>query len=514
MLKKGKLLILIILLIGLIYRLFISSNGNFIFNMDNGRDMIDVREMVVLKHLRLIGPTTSIDGVFYGPVWYYMLSIPFILSGGNPFASILMEIILWVVGGYFLLILVRIYYGNLATFAVGLIWIASNFILLGSQYAFNPNPILFLTPIFIWSLLKFLENEKIIYQILAFFLAGLFLQFSVPVGIFAPIVILIFSGISLGLKYFKSKVFFIGVLTFLITLLPQFIFDLRYNFAMTHALVLYRSTSHGDIVTNPNLRFPHILESFSNVLLPTFENFEIFTKIFLFSLVFCIFWIFRSGKLLNDKLTLLCLLLLAVPIIGLIPLRVDLLGWYFNASLIAALVLVGFVLKTFQGFKGVGKIVANLLVFALLVFTIKNMSDYISAARKEDGGNSLLKNETAVIDYTYRQANGRNFKVYIYLPSVIDYPYQYLYWWYGLKKYGFLPKDFAYLPDKPEYIKQKQKFNTGSHPENSGLVFLIKEPDQIGQRHLWENNFKNLELLDSQNIGSIIVETVVDTRKE
>ncbi len=509
--KKMNFFILTILAVGLIYRLFISSNGNFIFNMDNARDMVDVREMVILKHLRLIGPTTSVDGVFYGPAWYYIQSVPFIFSGGNPYASILMEIMFWAIGGYFLLTLVNKNYGMLSTFAVGLIWIASNFILLGSQYAFNPNPILFLTPVFIWSLLKFSETKKMFYQVMAFFLGGLFLQFSVPVGIFTTVVIVIYSGFTEGLKFFKTRAFFLGVLSFIATLVPQFVFDLRHGFPMTQALLEYRSTSHGQIITDPALRFPQILKSFYSVLLPTFQNFELFTKIIIIGFILSLLRILRKEKIFDDKLTLLCILLVAVPLIGFIPLKVDLLGWYFNASIVASIFLVGFVLKTLQNVKVMGNIGAYTLVAILFINTTQNIKNYVLDAQNSNSNNSILRNELSAIDYTYKEANGKNFKVYVYMPSVIDYPYQYLYWWHGTNKYGYLPEDYAYLPNVPEYIKQKEKFSASTDDlrkrEDSNLIFLIKEPDQIGQRHLWENSFKNLPTLSTKNFGSIIVET-------
>src|SRR3990172_1185469 len=99
-------IIIFILIAGLFYRLIMTSNGNFLFNMDNARDMVDVREMVVLGKLRLTGPTSAIEGLFNGPAWYYLLAILFIFSGGDPYASVIMEIILWAVGGFFLLKLV------------------------------------------------------------------------------------------------------------------------------------------------------------------------------------------------------------------------------------------------------------------------------------------------------------------------------------------------------------------------------------------------------------------------
>jgi K+-transporting ATPase c subunit len=94
----GKPLILIIiffLIFGIIYRLILTSGGNFIFNMDNARDMIDVREMVVLGHLRLIGPTSGLECFYNGPGWYYFLSLPFVLSGGHPYGAVLLMIVFW-----------------------------------------------------------------------------------------------------------------------------------------------------------------------------------------------------------------------------------------------------------------------------------------------------------------------------------------------------------------------------------------------------------------------------------
>lgn len=507
-LNKTQVIILLILLIGVIYRLIISSNNNFIFNMDNARDMVDVREMVILQKPRLIGQTTSIEGLFYGPGWYYLLSIPFILSGGHPYASILLEIFLWVVGGYFLLYLVNKFYGKLGVIGVAVFWIASNYILLGSQYALNPNPILFLTPVFIFALWKYLETEKIWFGILAWFLAGLFFHFEVAVGVFMPIILLLTIVLSKKWDLFKKTSFYLGVLVFLTTFIPQILFNFKHDSSLFKAILDYKSTSHGDIKTASTLRMVEVYHGFSNSLLPTFMNFEFFTKLmtFLFPIILLIY----LKKFKKDNFTLITLLLFFVPLSGVVFLKLGLASWYFNEALVASIILVGFVFFVLQKVSSLGKIISAVLVGMLLIFTIKNMTGYLAAARVGDNGNSVLKNELAVIDYTYQKANGKNFKVYVYLPSVIDYPYQYLYWWRGLKKYGFLPEEYAYLPKKPEYIAQKEKFNTGSNPPDSGLVFLIKEPDQIGQRHLWENNFKTLPLISTEHIGAVTIETRQD----
>lgn len=509
MLKKIdlKFIILAILLLGVIYRLIISSNGNFIFNMDNARDMVDVREIIALGKPRLIGQTTAIDGFFYGPVWYYLLAVPFILSGGNPYASILMEILMWAIGGYFLLKLVGESYGKLAAIAVGVVWIASNFILLASQYAFNPNPIIFLTPVFIYSLIKFIETEKVQFSLLCWLLAGLFLHFEITVGIFMPIV-LILSVLILGKKkLFLTKNFWLGVIIYFLTLLPQIIFDLRHNFFLVKSLLEFKSGSHAGVKITFFGRLSDISHSYFDTLLPTFENFNTYLKGMIVLFFTTVLLKLQKLHILKDKVAVISLLLIFVPFFGLIPLKVDLMRWHLNAVIVAAIIMSGFVVGFFWNLSKIGKVVAVFLTVVIVLFSAKNIVDYIQAAKAGDTGNSVFKNELAVVDYIYGQAKGQNFKVYSYLPSVIDYPYQYLFWWRGLKKYGYLPEDYAYSPNVPEYIKYKNQLDKGVHPQDSGLTFLIKEPDQIGQRHLWENQFKKMELLNTVMIGAVTIET-------
>lgn len=498
---------LFFLLIGLIFRLVLSSDGNFIFNIDNARDMVDVREMVELKKHRLIGPTTAIEGVFTGPAWYYLLAVPYILTGGDPYGSILMEILLWVVGGYFLLMLVGRYYGLLPLVIVASFWVASNYILLATQYAFNPNPTLLLTPLFIYLLIRYLETNKLIFSLLTFVLAGLFFQFEVAVGIFLIPIIFLAIIFSQKHSYFKSKQLYLGLIAYLLTLSPLVLFELRHNFFMTKSLFEYRSITHRAVDTTILGRISSILKSYYDVLLPTSINLKHFLAFILLSYISISMWFIALKKRKLDVLTLVSILMLVVPLLGSIPLKVDLMRWHLNSVVVSSLILVGLVFSVLWRHLGFfGKVLSTILVIAVLVFSSFNIIEYLYAKYAGDSNNSLLKNELAAIDYTYQKAEGKNFESYIYIPSIIDYPYQYLYWWYGLKKYGYTPKEYAYEPNTFPYINNKEKLPSGENPPLSGLVFLIKEPDQIGRRHLWENNFKDLPLIEKTQIGSIEIE--------
>lgn len=469
-------IIIFILAVGLLYRLFLTANGNFLFNMDNARDMVDVREMVVLGKLRLTGPTSAIEGLFNGPLWYYMLAIPFILTGGNPYGSIVMEIFLWAIGGFFLLKLVG-RFGKWLIVPIGLLWVASDYVVLTNLYAFNPNPVILLTPLFIYLLAEYIQRDKGILLVLVFLLAGLFFNLEMNFGVFTPLIILV-SLILTKKMALKSRWFWMGAGVFILTILPQIIFDLRHQFIMSKAIIRHLSE-------NQNSGF-NFFQTFFDSFSATLMNHKIFTGITLVSLIFA---------LKRNPVVIVAWMLILIPFLGYLILPVTVNSWHLGAEMAAAAVLVGFLIKRFPVFS----------VF-IIFFALSNMVNFfLHDFGKPNMDPSLYKNEIAAIDYVYEYANGKNFKVYTYLPSVYDYPYQYLFWWYGKNKYGYIPGEYVYSSNKPQYIPGQDKFQ-GSQENFSGLVFLIKEPDRNDTRSGWEGPFAKLTTVQKQMIGPIEVE--------
>ena len=505
-------LIFLVLIIGIIYRLILTSDGNFIFNMDNARDMVDVREVVVLGKMRLIGPTSAIDGFYNGPAWYYLLAIPFILSGGNPYASILMEIVLWAIGAYFLFKLVS-KWSLPATFFVLTVWVTSNLVLLSTAYAFNPNPVMLLTPLLIYLMAKFIETKKIVYSLSTFTLAALFFHFEMNAGVFLLPVIVLTVILSKNINLLKTKIFILGLLTYFLLLSPQIIFDIKHDFIMAKSVISYLSSAaYMGQVTSPIERVPLMYETFYDAILPTFANFKQFVDIFIalfISLVVMVLFKF-IGLLKSDNkkdlVLIISLLIIFVPFLSFIFISVGVSRWHLGAVVAAAVLMGGYILNQLSELSKWGKILAFGLMGTYLIFSVINVKNYLTDSRKPSNDPAVFANELAAVDFVYKKADGKSFKVYSYLPSVIDYPYQYLIWWRGLDKYGYTPEDYAYAPNKPPYIAQKERLETGEQRDSSGLIYLIKQPDETGRRHLWENTFKHLELLSTEKVGPLIIE--------
>lgn len=487
-------LIIFILIIGVIYRLILTSNGNFLFNMDNARDMVDVREMVVLKKLRLTGPTSAIEGFYNGPAWYYLLAIPFILSGGDPYGAIVLEIFLWAVGGFFLLKLVSIW-GSWILVPIGILWVASNYVVLANLYAFNPNPVILLTPLFIYLLVKYFQTKKMIFSIATWFLAGLFFNLEMNFGVFTPPIIIISAFLTRKLDLLKQKTFWLGFGVFIVMLAPQVIFDLRHEFIMTKAVIRHLSESTGTPFTLT--RIENIFRSYFSTFQATMMNHKLLTWLILILMGSLIV---STIKKIKDLAVLISLTAISVPFLGYLILPVTVNPWHLGAQMAAAAILIAYLLHKLKLMLG------GILAILIIWFGLTNMvSFFINDWGRPNLDPSLFKNEIAAIDYVYKYANGQNFKVYAYLPSVYDYPYQYLFWWYGQKRYGYIPGEYVYAPNKPVYIPSQNKFQ-GRKNNLSGLVFLIKEPDRNDTRSGWEGAFVNLEAVGKQMVGPLEIE--------
>src|SRR3990167_11025306 len=93
--KKELVVIGLILLIGAFFRLYkISSYMTFLG--DEGRDVIIVRRIFTELHPPLIGPGTSVGGMYLGPLYYYLMAIPLLIAGFSPVGPAVMVALLGV----------------------------------------------------------------------------------------------------------------------------------------------------------------------------------------------------------------------------------------------------------------------------------------------------------------------------------------------------------------------------------------------------------------------------------
>ena len=111
---------------------------------DEGRDAVAMRDIVLLKHVPLIGPGTSIGNMYLGP-WYYYLTAPILLLAGfSPVGpsiqvaliGLLTVALIWWIG--------RQWFGRVPALLISTLYSLSPTIIISSRSSWNPN----ITPFF------------------------------------------------------------------------------------------------------------------------------------------------------------------------------------------------------------------------------------------------------------------------------------------------------------------------------------------------------------------------------
>ena len=135
-------------------------SGRFTFAFDMGRDLLWVRNMVELKKPTLIGPWGSIAGVYFGPFWYYLLAIPYIIFNGDPRTAVTIPLaanLLAIIIGWMFL---RRHKNPVAADIFALLYSVSPMIVSLSSFAFHANLLPLVTLIFAIGLFNFYVNPK------------------------------------------------------------------------------------------------------------------------------------------------------------------------------------------------------------------------------------------------------------------------------------------------------------------------------------------------------------------
>lgn len=495
------LLLLAAFAISAFLKIIALSNSTSIITYDQGRDLVDIRHMVVLHSPRLVGPTTSINGVLLGPFWYYFNIIPFILSGGNPSVIVLWQVFWYLISAFLL-------FFSLKRINILLAGITTIFYLLlptgfyTGRFFWNANAMPLFTGIFIATLIWVIDNISSKRLFWLGIVSGLCLQIEAAFGfMFFPFIFLYFSLKKTGIKKISFLLF-----GFLLTLIPQLLFEMRHGFQMTklllnvllgHSNILGQKIAFAERLNQRIFTYTNSLRDISHI--PERFLFPLFIILFLVLFynivtkkvnpkIIAYFWVlvsFTASTFLfylffPQALKVWYTLSLSVPLLLLFSLSI----WsLFNLKIPSYLTMV------------------LVLIIAVLTFseTIKAQNEYINKNVLAESDNpSLLRNQLTVIDKVYELSGGNGFKVYNYVPSVYDYAYQYLFWWHGSGQYGYQPADIAYLPSQPTYVEDNQLFWKLKKTDSNGLIFLIIENNNNSKElSAWLGNFAGLCRINS-----------------
>lgn len=238
--------IILIFLLSFFLR-WINLQDYLFFGFEQGRDALIAEG--ILKHLDfvLVGPATNVEGVFHGAWYYYLLLLPYGLTGGNPLAA---SFFLVAVGS---LVPIAVFFlsrellkSKSWAITASLLTVFSYEYILYSRWLSNVSP----APLFIvlsfYALWKFIKTGRGKFFILftAFAsIASLFELILLPEFVLLLVLLIIFREI----KKISISSLFLSFLTALFFFAPTIIFDFRNEHIIFKSIsgIAERSSSGG-----------------------------------------------------------------------------------------------------------------------------------------------------------------------------------------------------------------------------------------------------------------------------
>lgn len=414
---------------------------NFIFILDQGRDYIFVRDMVLNQKLTLIGSEigggfAGIQGIFQGPVHFYILSLFFLLFNGNPYGGVVYMTIFAV-----LAVILGFYFGKktlntLAGFVIAFLITVSPPLIAQAKFVWNPYPITsFLILCFLFVYLS--KKKKLKYIFLSSFFATFTYNFEIATTV--PLVIALLLYFVFVLRLNKIKQYLVLFLGFILGMAPFVLFEVRHNFIAFNGFLKYLSEGHSDksygLVNNHLGSFIYNFnDTFPSIPL-THGSFMIL--IFLFVTLFLL----KKEKRAEIKTFMLFLLLLVFSSIFVLSfLRNHIFMYYlYQLNLVYVFIFAYIIYASFTLKQQAIKVVFVLLLIVYGIFSLvtglksfKNDTSDLHVLQK-------IKGKSEAVDYIFNDAKGEKFGLFVFAPTVYTYPYDYVSWWKGKNQYKYIP---------------------------------------------------------------------------
>lgn len=253
--KRGEIILLILIIVATFFLRFKNISKLNFFTYDQARDDLTVKRILVDKKFTLLGPQSSIGGVYLPPAYYYSLTIPLWLFNLSPVGPNVYTAFVGVLTVLLVYFAANRFFGKPVGIFSAILLATSPVMVQMSRTAWNPNTLPFFSLLSIFLTFVYWQTKKKKFLWLASLSLGytLCLHYSAICLLPGFILILILSGVK------EKKVWpvLISFLIILLFFLPLFLFDVRHNFNLIGNL-----NSIFLIAKNPSLNIFSFLGSF------------------------------------------------------------------------------------------------------------------------------------------------------------------------------------------------------------------------------------------------------------
>jgi len=411
---------------------------NLFFGPEQGIDFQVIRDIVVNHKLTLIGSKTDISGIFHGPIYYYLAVLPFAISHGNPVIVSLFFIILNSLSVFFIYFLGKIIGGQRVGLIAAVILAFSFESIVYSRWLSSPPLAIPLSILFFYFFYRFINGSKrdLLFAAVTF---GLLNQVEFLNIIF--FFVIAFGLFVVFLKYFKKQnPIFITLCLLLgigITIGTYVFFDLRHDFLISKSLL---SLIGGD--TGYHTSLTQTVSSVWNSEIRVFSR-TIFPVSFIGSLILLLIeLILLTTKIIKKEKNFYPLFIwFLFPIALLIFSRHNILDQFF-VSLISLFIILTALLIDFLWQNK--KIIGLIALATICIVNLYTWWDWIPSNRnvffQSTQPGLRYADKIATIDEIYKDIDKKPFSFQSYtIPYWMQQGWQYLFWSYGKKRYGYEP---------------------------------------------------------------------------
>lgn len=485
-----------ILVFGFLLRIIPLRDNNFYFTVDQGDDAVHVREILVNHKALLIGPETGISGVHSGARWYYFIALGYKLFNGNPVGAVFMVILLNVATTALVMWQIAKKVSPTLALVVGISLQGFWFFYDTSRWAFSPFPLVFLSILLILFLVDSLNGGKwsYLYGIIP---VGLAFHTEVAGAATLFLFYALFGVWDAFVRKLPWQMFFLGVGAIFLFFLGKISSEFLTVFAFSRVFFKQAPDDIGTFVgTNFREIFMRFLDITGNSVVP--QSIPVSLLILAF-----VVWIFfkdkKNHRTFEWRFVLLSFSLFIVSYLFFGASH----GWRdWHTVYLPPLLFVSLLLMLFRLPKKIGATLFIIVMAAQLAVFIPRYKQYLYPSN--DPG--LLASQLKVIDWIYQKSPHQGFDAYIFVPTLYGYHWQYLFWWYGVKQYGFVPCYYGGYPKTSKHL-----FIPGSDFYNrpalgcTGLQFFVIEPGAEVKEE-WRKELGSGKLIESTSIGQIKVE--------
>lgn len=497
------LLFAAIFLLGLAMRSPEILAGNYLFGFDQGQNYMRAYDIAVNHKFTLIGAevgsgSAGVPGLFHGPGFYYLLAFMMIFFKSDPYGGL---VLMWI-GGVVTMLLVFLTTRKMFGEKVGLVTLflvsIAPLIAPQSRFVWGPHLASLLIVLYYFFLYK-IPDRPLVFVFWAVFTAGLLYHFELALSV--PLVIL--SGVAVVFyRVWNKKVITSALVAIVLAWAPMILFEVRHGFMATRGIIK-------NVTTKKDVKLDDIEAQRQG-------DFHIGQKKYQFIANFRDSFVFESGKIPQSRymvtlaaifaIILLALfttadnrarryfflLFTAIPISFLVflPLRGAI--WPYYLIHLHFVYLYAFAFTSIAILSRIRTSWLLAIPAAFILFFFFSMTRGAMYRLKlnwlvdyyDYGGKEKIIGKRAIIDYIYADAKGAPFNVFVFMPPVYTWPYDYLFLTYAKEKYGYMPgsekKGTAYMIIEMD--------GTKPWSYKGWLETVIVDGTPVWERYLWPSD--------------------------